>query len=87
LVICTEISKSGSPMAVRNVGTKFSAQAKLANRSTLCQPVLAKATYPAPWQAWRIAIPPSSKPKPIELAITTTLQSAELKCGGYYIPD
>jgi len=87
LVICTAISKSGSPMAVRNVGRHFSAQAKLASQTTRCQPVLAKATYPAPWQAWRIAIPPSPNPQPFELAITSTLQTAELACRGYYIPD
>jgi hypothetical protein len=87
LVICTAVSKGGSPMAVRNVGRHFSAQAKLASRSTLCQPVLGTATYPAPWQAWRIAIPPSPKPQPFELTVTTTLPAAQLACRGYYVPD
>lgn len=87
LVICAEISKSDSPMAVRNVGSHFTAQAELSNRSTICQPVLGNATYPAPWQAWRIAIQPSPKPQPFGLAITTTLQGPELACRGHFLPD
>jgi hypothetical protein len=67
--------RGGTPAAVGNVGSHFSAHGTLGGQVAEWTPVVGKATYPAPWQAWRIALPPASHGRPFELSITTTLPS------------
>jgi hypothetical protein len=86
LVVSVKMSREGKPLAVRNVGRHLRAEGVLAGRTVNWQPVLGDATYPAPWQAWRLAVEPSSKSSPFQLDITTTNSSrADLICRGYFI--
>ena len=86
LVVSVEMSREGEPSAVRDVGSRFSAEGELADRTVAWQPVLGEKTYPAPWQAWRVAVEPSSESRPFQLEITTTHSSgAELICRGHFI--
>ena len=71
LVVTLEMGKDGKPLAMHNVGAHFWSQATLAGKPVTFTPVLGNATYPAPWQAWRLAIEPSAQPQPFELSITT----------------
>ncbi len=88
LVVTVEMNRGSGPWATRNVGEHLLAQGKLVGRSGAFQPVLGKRTYPAPWQAWRIAVEPSAEPQPFELSITTTLSAkVRLTCAGYFIPQ
>ena len=65
-----------------------SAQATLAGQAAACKPVLGTATYPSCWQAWRIAVRPSSQPQPLELAITANLgRDVSLTAQGHFLPQ
>ncbi len=88
LVVTVEMSRGSGPWATRNVGEHLLAQGKLVGRSGAFQPVLGKRTYPAPWQAWRIAVEPSAEPRPFELSITSKAIAnvVRLACKAYFIP-
>jgi hypothetical protein len=80
------MSRDGKPLAVRDVGRHVRATGTLGGRPAPWQPVLGEATYPAPWQAWRIAVEPSAEPRPFRLEITAASSShAELTCRGFFI--
>jgi hypothetical protein len=76
LVVTAEMKRGGSPAPVQNVGSHFSVRGSLGGRAAAWTPVLGKATYPAPWQAWRIALPPASAASPFDLTIMTTLPAS-----------
>lgn len=87
LVVTAEMRRNGEPAPVHNVGSHFSARGSLAGKGTAWTPVLGKATYPAPWQAWRVAVPPASRAEPFELAISTTLpQNLQWSYRAYFLP-
>jgi hypothetical protein len=65
--------RGGAPAPLGNVGSHFSVRGTLGGQAADWTPVLGKATYPAPWQAWRLALPPASDGKPFELSIITTM--------------
>ena len=75
LVVSVKMSRDGKPLSVRDVGRHFDAKGELADRAVTWQPVLGNATYPAPWQAWRLAVEPSSESRPFQLDISTTHSS------------
>jgi hypothetical protein len=88
LVVTAEMRRAGAPLPVPNVGNYFSAKGILGGQNAAWTPVLGKATYPAPWQAWRIALPPASGAKPFELDITTTLPgNIDWKYSAYFVPE
>jgi hypothetical protein len=73
---------------LRNVGALFSGEGELGSVVAPFQPVLGKATYPAPWQAWRIGTEPSAAPQPFELTIHTTVAAdVALPCSAYFVPN
>lgn len=55
LVLAVEIEKDGRAMSVTNIGMHFLAEALVDGGSVVATPVLGEHTYPASWQAWRIA--------------------------------
>jgi hypothetical protein len=55
-----------------NQRRSFSGQGSLGGREVSLEPVLIEG-YPAPWQAWRIPIAPSTSAQPFELRVTTSL--------------
>ena len=84
LVVSIEMEQGHAPMYVGGPGKSFTARGKLAGKAIACQPVLGTATYPSSWQAWRIAVQPSSGPQAFELSITTTLPpSIQVKYQGH----
>ena len=86
LVVSVQMSRDGKPMAVRDVGRHLRCTGTLGGRPAAWQPVLGEATYPAPWQAWRIAVEPSVDPRPFRLEITAESSShAESTCRGFFI--
>jgi hypothetical protein len=86
LVVSVQMSRDGKPMAVRDVGRHVHATGTLGGQPAAWQPVLGEATYPAPWQAWRIAVEPSTEPRPFRLEITAPSSSrAESTCRGFFI--
>ena len=88
LVVTVPMEGSLGPVRLRNVGTHFSSEGKLDGDAARFQPVLGKATYPAPWQAWRIAVGHCASPRPFELTIGTVVPlNVQLPCKAYFIPD
>ncbi|MFH1268760.1 MAG: hypothetical protein ABIK89_23795, partial [Planctomycetota bacterium] len=88
LVVSAQITRGSAALAWRNIGSYFHVQGRLAGQTIACQPVLGRATYEAPWQAWRIAVEPSGDPQPFELSITATLPAdVELDWKGHCIPN
>ena len=88
LVVSLKVSREGRPLAVRDVGRHFRAEGELAGRTITWHPVLGEATYPAPWQAWRVAVEPSSESRLFRLEITTAhASSPELTWRGNFIAE
>ncbi|MFH1264924.1 MAG: hypothetical protein ABIK89_04310, partial [Planctomycetota bacterium] len=88
LVVTVEMKGSSGPAWLRNVGKHFSSEGKLAGQPAPLRPVLGEATYPAPWQAWRIEVEPSAAPQAFELSISTTAgANLELPCNAYFLPE
>jgi len=88
LVVTVEMKQGSAPLSLPNVGSYFDAEAKLGAESVACTPVLGKATYPAPWQAWRIAVPASEEaPTPFTLQVRTSACGAgSLTWRGHFVP-
>ncbi|OHB85934.1 MAG: hypothetical protein A2V98_03705 [Planctomycetes bacterium RBG_16_64_12] len=88
LVVTVEMKAGSGPVWLGNVGTHFSSEGKLAGEVAPFQPVLGGATYPSPWQAWRIAVEPAATPQPFELSIGANVgPNLQLQCQGHFIAD
>ena len=88
LVVSVEMKRRSEPVWLRNVGSHFSGEGELAGLSAPFEPVLGKATYPAPWQAWRLAVAPSASPQAFELTISAMVSpDVELSCEAHFVPD
>jgi len=87
LVVTVEMKGDSGPAWLGNVGKHFSAEGTLAAEAASFQPVLGKATYPAPWQAWRIAAAPSPTPQAFQLTVGMTVSpNLESAYKAYFIP-
>jgi hypothetical protein len=87
LVITAELKKGTEAVSLGNIGTCFSAEAKLAGQPIVCQPVLGKATYPSCWQAWRISIAPSAVPQPVEASVSVSAPvGTTCQLLGHFVP-
>jgi hypothetical protein len=87
LAIAVEMRKEGVPFAINDIGSSFEASAKVSGKSAECRPVLGKATYPSPWQAWRIELEPSAEARPIELAVLSGLSpDADFAWRAWFVP-
>ena len=88
LVVSLEMKRRSDLVWVRNVGAHFSGDGRLAGESAPFEPVLGKATYPAPWQAWRLAVEPSAAPQAFELTVSSTVSpDVELPCEAHFVPN
>jgi hypothetical protein len=88
LVITAVLKKGADTVSFGDIGSHFSADAKLAGQSVACQPVLGKATYPSCWQAWRINIAPTASPKPAELSVSVAVPGGATPVfQGHFIPQ
>ena len=87
-VVSAEITRQGRALPVPSVAGHFGAQAWLRGRGVEIQPVLPGRTYPAAWQAWRLPVEPSLRPRPFELCVASVLpEDAELSFGGHFVPQ
>ena len=85
IVVATELTSGGAPMAQHNIGTHFSAAARSDAVQVECQTVLGNETYPSSWQAWRIPIVADPVPHRLELSVTTDLW-LDLSFRAYFLP-
>jgi hypothetical protein len=87
-VVAADLKKGSEAISLADIGVNFSGEAKLAGQPVVCQPVLGKGTYPSSWQAWRIALHPSTGPQAAELCISSTLPAnVQFLFQGYFIPS
>lgn len=73
LAVTVEMRHGDRPTPVANVGRSFSAEGQLVGRPARWTPVLGLATYPAPWQAWRLPVEPSPVEQPFKLVVDAKL--------------
>ena len=73
LAVSVEMACHGRAFPVPGVGSYFAAQGRLDGRPVRLQAVLARQSYPAPWQAWRTTLKPSARPRPFELRIASVM--------------
>jgi len=86
-VVTLDMRRGGTPAPLSNVGSHFVAEGNLGAQPARWTPVLGRATYPAPWQAWRIEVPPASQAQPFALSIGTALPAnPEWRYRAYFVP-
>ena len=87
LVVTAELKRGAEAIPFPDIGSLFVADAKLGGRSLECRPVLGTATYPSSWQAWRIAVGPSTAPQEVELSVGASVRSnVEILFTGHFCP-
>lgn len=88
LAVTAELRRNGNAVVTEDIGKFFAVSATIAGVETDATPVLRNRTYPAPWQAWRIAVEPGRTARPWEVAITIMApDDANLECRATFIPD
>jgi hypothetical protein len=88
LIIAAKLAQGARDFSLSDMGSHFSAEAKQDGQPIPCQPVLGKATFPCPWQAWRIPVQPSKELRPLEITVDALIPNAvELKWSGYFLPN
>lgn len=87
LVVSAQLGQGRELVHLGNIGAHFSSEGKLAGQGAFWQPVLGQETYPSSWQAWRIAVGPSTSPQPFELLITAEAPvNAESGFTAHFLP-
>jgi len=88
LVITTELRNGTVAVMTKDVGKHFTASGTLRGKPVDCHPVLGNATYPASWQAWRIAVDAMAAPQPFQFTITNSTESeVPMSCRAYFLPS
>ncbi|MHB0961236.1 MAG: alpha-amylase family protein [Pirellulaceae bacterium] len=85
LVVTTQLTSEREPIAQHNIGTQFSAAARINDQPVECQPVLGNETYPSSWQAWRIPVAEGSASQLLELSVATD-SSPDLSFRAFFLP-
>jgi hypothetical protein len=76
------------PYWTRNCKTGFTIAGTLAGKPAAFEPVVNNGMYSAPWQTWRLAVPPSDVPQPFELRLTTSLPgSVDHRFSAHFVPQ
>jgi hypothetical protein len=71
LVVAVQLGAGRDLMHLGNTGSYFTHDGKFAGQGANWRPVLGMETYPSSWQAWRLAVAPSTNSQPFELSLTT----------------
>lgn len=88
LVISVELKQNSAPKYIHGPAKSLSAKAKLAGQDIDCRPVFGTHTYPTCWQSWRIAVKPSTEPRPFEMLINSSLPAdIQLKNSSHFLPQ
>ncbi len=87
-VVAAKLKRESEAVSLGNIGTYFTADAKLAGRPIPCRPVIGKLTYPSCWQAWRIVVASSPQPRTVELSIAASVPGG-VNCvfQGHFVPN
>jgi hypothetical protein len=60
----------------------------VAGKPAAFEPVVNNGYYSAPWQTWRLPVPPSDTPQPFELRLTTSLLgSVDHHFSAHFVPQ
>jgi len=87
VVAWVRLMRDGRPLALEDVGARFSVTGTLAESAVAAAPVVRDRTYSVPWQAWRIRPGPSDVVRPLVLRVTVALDvDVVLEPGGAFIP-
>ena len=87
VIVSMQAYRDSQPMRVIDVAKYLTALGTLAGQPISCEPVLGKVPYPCYWQAWRVAVEPSSQPQSFELAITAYFDpDVQMAFKGYIFP-
>ena len=87
LMFTAQLENGGGPAWLPDIGTHFSAEAKIGGAAAECRAVLGNATYPSCWQAWRIPVAAAAEPRPLELEVAASLPpGVRWVFKGHYIP-
>ncbi|HEY3377024.1 MAG TPA: hypothetical protein VGL77_05960, partial [Armatimonadota bacterium] len=86
LVVAAVATQDGQAVPTGSIGAQFKASALLNGITAVGVPVLPDKTYPATWQAWRMATPPNAAPE-FSLSVSTCLEQAvALAFHAWFIP-
>jgi hypothetical protein len=87
LVVTAEMHRGAAPFMVGDVSARFTVQGTVGGREVLCEPTVRGPGYPVSWQAWRMALKPSSMPQPFELRLgARSPPDVELTFKGHFLP-
>jgi len=64
VAVAAEMRRGAEPVAMNDIGSFFSASARLGGAPVAAAPVLGNYTYPSAWQAWRIEVGPRPRRGP-----------------------
>lgn len=88
LAVTAELRRDNASVVTDDIGKYFAVHAEIEDQIVTTTPVVRERTYAAPWQAWRIAVPPCPTVRSWALAITMLLpDDVELVCGATFIPN
>ena len=73
LLVTCELTKDGFSAMIGDIAKHFAADAEMEGRDCSCRPVVREESYPAPWQAWRIEVDASRKPREFELVVACVI--------------
>jgi hypothetical protein len=88
LVVTAKLHKGDASHSINRLGKYFAAKATLGGRAVSCEPVVRRNTYPASWQAWRIAVPASDRDRDWTLVVTAMLpRDVKVDWSSYFVPE
>jgi hypothetical protein len=89
LVVSAELSREGKAMMMRQIWENVLGIAcTVGGNDVPFQPVLSNKTYPVSWQAWRVAVEPSTGPQEFALSLSLKAdQDVEIAYQSHFVPD
>jgi hypothetical protein len=89
LAVSDAFFHQSSPYWTRDCKAGFKLEGAVAGKPAVFEPVVNNGMYSAPWQTWRLAVPPSGTPQPFELRLTTSLLGnfVEHRFSAHFIPQ
>ncbi len=87
LAISAQVKKNRVSVMIGDLGKHFAARASVDGKDSACWPVVREESYPACWQAWRIAVEPSRVRRTVEMLVVVMMpQGVEMVWEGHFIP-
>lgn len=87
LAVSDSFYRQSNPYWTLDCKTGFTIAATLAGKPAVFEPIINNGMYRAPWQTWRLAVPPSGTSQPFELRLITTLSSdVDHRFSAHFVP-